>query len=215
MWSWTLNFRSATTCNERIAIKWRRGRNYCKTTEFCTWLTFCQFRKQDMFLWKSVLTEGFSNTLWWWPDFWFRKFWARNNSTSQNAKVCNFTRVKRSLSMVNFEQGTASKPGPTAGYLFSSCECGMWHGAHGMVWSNYFAKATTSPPTFNRTLAVWHAGHPFLSVLPKKFSSLHLRGTVCKVKVKCSQNGSQCLHFGRGPRTFLLWLTTTFARLTK
>ena len=36
-------FRSATACNERIAIKWRRWRNFYKTTEFCTWLNFVNF----------------------------------------------------------------------------------------------------------------------------------------------------------------------------
>ena len=54
-----------------------------------------------------------------------------------------------------------------------------------MVWLNYFAKATTSTPTFRRKPAVWHASHPFLSVLPKESSSIHLRDTVWKVKLKC------------------------------
>ena len=40
-----------------------------------------------------------------------------------------------------------------------------------MVWLNYFAKATTSPPTFNRKPAVWQPSHPFLHYCPK---NLHL-----------------------------------------
>ena len=89
-----------------------------------------------IFLSKSVITECFlyiSNSLewsrqervydcflyilWWyrWPDFWFSRFWARNNCSLQNAKIWNFTRVKRSLSIVNFERRIASKPGPPAG----------------------------------------------------------------------------------------------------
>ena len=84
----------------------------------------------------------------------------------------------------------------------------MLHGTHGMVWLNYFAKATTSPPTFNRKPAVWHSSHPFLSVLNKKIfiytpQSNSLAG---KVKLKCFQNGTQCLNFGLGPRTFYFGL---------
>ena len=85
----------------------------------------------------------------------------------------------------------------------------MWHGAHGMVWLNYFEKATPYPPTFNRKPTVWHASasHPFLSVLnKKKSSSLHLRDTVWKVKPKCFRNGTQRLYFGLGLLTFYFGL---------
>ena len=82
----------------------------------------------------------------------------------------------------------------------------MRHGAHSMVWLNFFAKATTSPPTFNRKPAVWHASHPFLSVRPIKSSSIHLRATLWNVNLKCFRNGTQCLKFGLGPRTFYLSL---------
>ena len=82
----------------------------------------------------------------------------------------------------------------------------MRHGAHGMVWLNFFAKATTSPPTFNRKPAVWHASQPFLSVRPRKSSSIHLRATLWNVNLNGFRNGTQCLNFGLGPRTFYLSL---------
>ena len=96
------------------------GRSYCKTTEFCTWLIFVNFVNSISFLSKSVITEGFSYILWWWHEFWFSRIWTRNNCNLQNAKNCNFRRVKRSLiSVVNFERRIASKPGPLAGQPFA------------------------------------------------------------------------------------------------
>ena len=47
---------------------------------------------------------------------------------------------------------------------------------------------------------------PFSSVLPKKSSSIHLRATVWKVKLKCFRNGTQCLKFGLGRRAFYFGL---------
>ena len=40
---------------------------------------FRKFRKQHIIYKKLVTTEGFSYILWWWPDFWFSRFWTRNN----------------------------------------------------------------------------------------------------------------------------------------
>ena len=44
----------------------------------------------------------------------------------------------------------------------------------------------------------------FSSGLPKKSSSIHLRATVWKIKLKCFRNGTQCLKFGLGRRVFTL-----------
>ena len=66
---------------------------------------------------------------------------------------------------------------------------------------NYVVMAMASLSTFNRKPVVWHRSHPFLSVLPPKSLITHLKETLWRVKLKCLRNGTQCLHFGLGPRT--------------
>ena len=67
------------------------------------------------------------------------------------------------------------------------------------------------PTDLQSKTGFWHASHPFLSVLTKKSSSIHLRATLWMVKLKCFRNGTQISECWTWPTDFFLWRTTTFA----